>query len=90
MTATVIDYEHQRLARGIEGVAALVHEPDDCEMCQSLDLRRRLYGLAEEIKSAVERRVNGTPHTHEPKPTEQPTQDPPPEDPPPAEPGEGQ
>jgi hypothetical protein len=78
--ATVTDYEHQRLARGIEGIAALAHEPDDCEMCRSLDLRRRLYGLAEEIKAAGERRVNGTPHEHGPK--ADPQDDPPPADPP--------
>jgi hypothetical protein len=79
----LVAYEHQALARPIDGAAAAVHGPDGCDLCAGLDLRRHLIGLAEQIRTAVaaDRRVNGTPHQH--PPTRQPDPQPEPADPPP-------
>lgn len=85
---TVQDIEHQSLARVIEGAAALVHEPDDCEMCAGLDLRRHLNGLADQIQDAV-RNVNGTPHVHGPAGKPKPKPKPKPSPKPKPKPGTG-
>lgn len=85
----VVDFEHQALARLIDNAARATHEPDGCDLCAGLNLRRQLNGLADQIRAAVEK-VNGTPHEHGPKgPPQRETRDPPPEDPPPTKPGEG-
>lgn len=74
---TVLDHEHDTLARLLQG-AALVAHGDGCDLCSRLDVRRTLDGLAAQIRAG---KVNDTPHKHGQDPQPQPTDDPPPANP---------
>lgn len=43
---TVVDYEHQAIARLLDHVAEATHDPATCEVCGALGLRQHLHDLA--------------------------------------------
>ncbi len=59
--STVVEHEHEVLARLIESAAMVAHS-EVCDLCRQLSVRRTLDGLAEQIRA-----VNNTPH--KPSPT---------------------